>query len=196
MKKLFLVFSIAVSSLGYSQNPVKLITNEPIQFVFHSMKTKDSLVAFQNQVLDSSIIHNEFLQLINQYRKFKGLPEFELDSELCLAANNQCQYMVKNKYVGHKQANGILTNLVDRFVEFDTDFNYYNQLYSENALSTDLFLCFARKRTVVQQVLDQWATSKSHDQNQLNPVFTKIGISIIKSPIDNQVYAVAVFSEL
>lgn len=196
MKKLFLVFSVAVSSFGFSQNPVKLITNEPIQFVFHSMKTKDSLVAFQNQVLDSSIIHNEFLQLINQYRKFKGLPEFELDSELCLAANNQCQYMVKNKYVGHKQANGILTNLVDRFVEFDTDFNYYNQLYSENALSTDLFLCFARKRTVVQQVLDQWATSKPHDQNQLNPVFTKIGISIIKSPIDNQVYAVAVFSEL
>ena len=196
MKKLFLVFSVTVSSFGYTQNPVKLITNEPIQFVFHSMKTKDSLVAFQNQTLDSATIHNEFLQLINQYRKFKGLSEFELDSELCLAANNQCQYMVKNKYVGHKQANGILTNLVDRFVEFDTDFNYYNQLYSENALSTDLFLCFARKRTVVQQVLDQWATSKSHDQNQLNPVFTKIGISIIKSPIDNQVYAVAVFSEL
>jgi uncharacterized protein YkwD len=196
MKKLFLVFSVTVSSFGFSQNPVKLIPNEPVQFVFHSMKTKDSLVAFQNQIIDSTTIHNEFLQLINQYRKFKGLPEFELDSELCLAANNQCQYMVKNKYVGHKQANGILTNLVDRFVEFDTDFNYYNQLYSENALSTDLFLCFARKRTVVQQVLDQWATSKSHDQNQLNPVFTKIGISIIKSPIDNQVYAVAVFSEL
>jgi uncharacterized protein YkwD len=196
MKKLFLVFSVTVSSFGYTQNPVKLITNEPIQFVFHSMKTKDSLVAFQNQTIDSATIHNEFLQLINQYRKFKGLSEFELDSELCLAANNQCQYMVKNKYVGHKQANGILTNLVDRFVEFDTDFNYYNQLYSENALSTDLFLCFARKRTVVQQILDQWATSKPHDQNQLNPVFTKIGISIIKSPIDNQIYAVAVFSEL
>lgn len=195
MKKLFLVFSVAVSSFGYSQNPVKLITNEPIQFVFHSMKTKDSLVAFQNQILDSSTIHNEFFQLINQYRKFKGLPEFELDSELCLAANNQCQYMVKNKYVGHKQVNGILTNLVNRFIEFDSDFKY-DQLFSENALSTDLFLCFARKRTVVQQVLDQWATSKSHDQNQLNPVFTKIGISIIKSPIDNQIYAVAVFSEL
>lgn len=193
MKKLFLVFSITLSSLGYSQNPVKLITNEPIQFVYHSMKTKDSLVAFQNQILDSSTIHNEFLQLLNQYRKFKGLPEFELDSELCLAANNQCQYMVKNKYVGHKQSNGILTNLVNRLIEFDSDFKY-DQLFSENSLSTDLFLCFARKRTVAQQILDQWATSKPHDLNQLNPVFTKIGISIIKSPIDNQVYAVAVFS--
>jgi uncharacterized protein YkwD len=124
MKKLFLVFSVTVSSFGFSQNPVKLIPNEPVQFVFHSMKTKDSLVAFQNQIIDSTTIHNEFLQLINQYRKFKGLPEFELDSELCLAANNQCQYMVKNKYVGHKQANGNLPNLINRFIEFDKDFDW------------------------------------------------------------------------
>lgn len=195
MKKIFFVFAIILSNLSFGQNPVKLITNDPIQFVYHSMKTKDSLEAFQNQQLDSSTIHKEFVQLLNQYRKFKSLPELELDSELCLAANNQCQYMVKNKYVGHKQENGYLPNLVNRLIEFDSDFKYYETQYSENCLSTDLFLCFTRNRTVVQNVLDQWATSDSHNQNQLNPVYKKIGISIIKSPINNQVYAVAVFSE-
>lgn len=202
MKKIIAIISIIISYNSISQNPVKLIDNsKPIEFEFNSIKTVDSLNSFKKQKIDSASIQIEFLRLLNQYRKFKGLVELQLDANLCAAADNQCRYMIAAKYVGHVQdfnkttLSNIYPSITDRFFQFYPGFNYIDYYIAENTLRFDLMGCFFRNRTLAQQTLDQWASSAGHNRNQLNPNFTKIGIAIIKSPIDNQIYAVTVFSK-
>ncbi len=186
MKKIITIVSIIIS---YNSKTSIL--------EYYSM---DSLNAFNSQKFDSVSIQFEFLRLLNQYRKFKGLGELQLDVNLCAAADNQCRYMVNTKYVGHVQdfnnviSGDIYPTLTNRILQFYPNYNCVDYRISENALCFSLVICFVRNRTIAQQSLDQWASSKGHEQAQLNPNFTKIGISFIKSSIDNKIYAVTVFS--
>jgi len=194
MKKVFLVLSVVISNFGFSQNPVKLFETNPKPYEFRSKQSVDSLIAFTQQPIDSAGIQAEFLDLLNLYRRYNNVSELEIDSELCLAANNQCKYMVANSYVGHEQTNGKFPKLVDRFIEYDKEFDWYKTKFGENSLTVTHNICFIRNRTIAESALDLWANSKSHNQNQLNSIYTKIGISFIKSPIDNSIYSVVVFS--
>jgi uncharacterized protein YkwD len=199
MKKIITIVSIIISYNSISQNPVKLIDYSKTSIIeYYSM---DSVNAFNSRKFDSVSIQIEFLRLLNQYRKFKGLGELQLDVNLCAAADNQCRYMVNTKYVGHVQdfnnviSGDIYPTLTDRILQFYPNYNCVDYRISENALCFPIVICFGRNRTVAQQSLDQWASSnKGHAQAQLNPNFTKIGISFIKSPIDTKIYAVTVFS--
>ena len=191
MKKLFFILNIILINSSFSQNPAKQV--KAID-VLVTQQTFDSIAAFKKANADMKKAEAEFLILINQYRKYYGLNAVELDQTLCLAAKNQCEYMKRKKKSGHIQTTPGYETLALRVEKFDPTIAMRPYHLGENCLRTDFTHAFYRNRTVAQDILDLWVYSKDHDKTQREPVFNKIGISILADS-EGKIYATTVYSK-
>ena len=103
-----------------------------------------------------------FLDLINNYRRKKGVGKLSLQNQLGAAAEHHSQDMANKNYFSHKLSNG------DSPEENIERFGYTNWSYvGEN---------IAAGYETAKAVMKAWKSSPEHDRNMRNKNFTEIGI--------------------
>lgn len=107
-------------------------------------------------------IEQDFLSLINEYRRQNGVPSLENSAALNVASHDHSQDMGERNYVAHVSPEG--TTPWDRMDAAGYD---YNTSRAEN---------IAAGQQTAEEVFDAWRNSPGHNQNMLNPDFNVIGI--------------------
>ena len=103
-----------------------------------------------------------FLDLINNYRRKKGVGKLSLQNQLGAAAEHHSEDMANKNYFSHKLSNG------DSPEENIERFGYTNWSYvGEN---------IAAGYVTAKAVMKAWKSSPEHDRNMRNKNFTEIGI--------------------
>lgn len=104
----------------------------------------------------------QFLNLLNEYRRANGLPEFSFNQTLTNAAKWQSNDMATKNYLGHVDSQGR-----DPFVRI-ADFGYTaNTFKAENV---------AGGYETAAEVFEGWKSSAGHNANMLNRNLRVIGI--------------------
>jgi uncharacterized protein YkwD len=103
-----------------------------------------------------------FLDLINNYRRKKGVGKLSLQNQLGAAAEHHSEDMANKNYFSHKLSNG---DSPEKNIE---RFGYTNWSYvGEN---------IAAGYETAKAVMKAWKSSPEHDRNMRNKNFTEIGI--------------------
>lgn len=174
MKKLFLVFSIVVSSFGFGQTKYTLSATQ--------VKQLDSL---QKIDVNYTALESEFLELINQYRVSNDLSILTRNSSIDNFARNQVMYMATSSRVTH---NNDKQTSHERIARFET----YN-IISENVASGTLSMCLVldsnKILSIAEMFFTKWKNSAGHNRNMLvTGTDLKIGISFVEK--NNIIYGV------
>ncbi|MBN9391285.1 MAG: CAP domain-containing protein, partial [Chloroflexi bacterium] len=115
--------------------------------------------------LDSE--EQNFISLINQYRRSQGLGELTYQSNIEQAANWMSKDMGEKNYFSHTDSLGR-----DPFKRM-ADFNYQSGWMGEN---------LAAGRASAQEAFDQFKNSPGHNANMLKGQYTKIGVARYNVP--------------
>lgn len=116
--------------------------------------------AAQVSPLDSE--EQNFINIINEYRKANGLGELVYQPQLEDAAKWMSQDMAEKNYFSHTDSLGR-----DPFVRM-ADFGYEGGWMGEN---------LAAGRDLAQDAFEQFKNSAGHNANMLKAPYTKIGVS-------------------
>jgi uncharacterized protein YkwD len=170
-------------------NPYKPI--EKIEIVNPTDSYLDSSFAFSKKDMDKNSTEKEFLNLLNEYRKFYGLDPVVLDSELSKAAEIQAKYQAENQTVSHYNMNKQYEFPSDRIKSVGADdFTRVKEICVE----VQKMIAFHRGRSISQESLDRWVYSPRHNEAMLWKDAKKVGISFVQSEkIKSKVYATVVF---
>lgn len=177
MKTLIVAVAVLVSSIASAQDTVK------IQLSYSQFQTAK---AYAKSNVDIKKFESELVDLINVYRKSKGLSVLVSDANLVKASQIQSDYMVAVNKVTHKNTKVGFETFTQRINHFFT--GTYG-VAVENACTGSLFLCSAENVTPAQQIFKIWKDSPGHDQNMSNPSINKIGLTISRAPGEDYFYA-------
>ena len=166
MKKLLVIVALFVIEISNAQ-----------KIVPDTITKQQYLDAMKYAASDINIkqFEAELLNLINNYRNSKGLSSLVVDSNLYKASTMQSDYMVSINEVTHKNSNVGFETFTQRIQYFYKN-NY--GVSGENACTGSLKLCFYDNETPAQQIFNIWKDSPGHNQNMLNPKYSKIGLSL------------------
>lgn len=175
MKKLIVVITVFIGSFVNGQHVDTITKQQHLDAIKYS--TSD---------LDIKKIEIELLNLINSYRKSKGLNVLVSDSNLYKASLMQSDYMASINKVTHK-------NIKPGFETFTQRIQYFYPnsygISAENACTGWLYECFLDNISPAQQIFNIWKSSTSHNQNMLNPNVDKIGLAISRQTKFEYFYA-------
>jgi uncharacterized protein YkwD len=176
MKKLFLVFSVAVSSFGFSQ--VKLTRDHLIKI--------DSIVKSE---INFTSIETELVVLINAYRLSLNLDTLLYNSSIQAAAKFQLDYCVSINKLTHDNE-GNLQGILERA---DKISGSYSVAAGEVLAGMLLHYAVAYNQSIAQYIFNQWKTSPGHNAIITSPKMKTIGISVSRvAPGSAGIWAAAV----
>lgn len=184
MKKLFLVFSVAVSSLVYSQT-------QPIVYKVTKQQHDDAQIK-ATSAYDIKPYELQVIELVNAYRVENGLNVLVYDTALYQAAALQSDYMAVNNTVTHyNSADGMYSHVsrIQFFLQRNT------KHAAECCTNSSLFMNFLINRNHAQFIFDAWKNSKPHNSILLDPNVTKIAVSISRNGYSETIYACLVVCE-
>lgn len=186
---LFLFLTIFSFSQDTIVNPSKKI--EKITITNPSNGYMDSAFAFSDKKIDKTFTEIEFLNLLNEYRKFHGLDTVILDPILSKAAEIQSNYQATNEIVSHINSVKQYEYPNDRIMSVGLD---EPSVSKEICVKVQKIIAFYRGRTIAQESLDLWVYSPSHNEAMLWKNAKKVGISFVQSDkTKSNVYATVVF---
>jgi len=182
MKNLILVLFTLFSFTAFSQeNPAFDFRQGPKEYIMTEEDFQE-LIKFKKSDLNIDSLKEEIFKIFNEYRRYKGLPEFEYSYVLEKAANIQVKYMGENRILTHSHKDKKLKTIKDRIEYVDSDEIMISERYGE--------ICsggggghagrFAIKRTLSQYVLDIFYNSGPHRHIIEREVYTDMGIGIYK----------------
>ena len=153
MKLILFSFFAILSFSSFSQE-----TNHDDPFEKYS---KNSIIFLESCDFKKPI--NQTLQLINDYRKQKGLNPVRLDPNMSTFANQFILKLLDENVLYHSDLNGGVYSVENLFSEFGfgsligLNEKWYNQ--------------------IAQQTFDSWKKSPGHNANMLNPDISFVGLS-------------------
>ena len=161
-----------------SKKNVKTSSTKTYDYSTFNATTKEMLAeATTNRKTYASQV-NEILKYTNEYRSEANLKKVVLDEELTKAAMVRAIEMAYTNKPGHTRPNG------DRCFTVLQDINYKYQYAGENV---------AKGINSAEDVVKLgWRNSEQHYETMINPVYTKIGIGIMK--YNNTYYWVQIFT--
>jgi uncharacterized YkwD family protein len=109
----------------------------------------------------NNTIIQQVVDLTNQQRRQKGLPDLKIDSELTNMAQTKSYDMATKNYFSHTSPT--YNSPFDMMQNMGIDY----QAAAEN---------IAKGQQSAEQVVNDWMNSPGHRQNILNPDFTHIGV--------------------
>ena len=114
MKNLILVLFTLFSVTTFSQeNPALLNEQNPKEYVMTEEDLQE-FIRFKKSDLNIDSLKQEIFKLFNEYRIYKGLPEFEYSEVLEKSANIQVKYMGENRILTHSHKDKKLKTTKDR----------------------------------------------------------------------------------
>lgn len=168
MKKLFLVFSLFINNLLFSQTNVT-----PFSFQQHLDAKAKSISTFDYKSYESKVIAR-----INEYRIQNGLSALVFDSLLYLAADYQSVYMSQTGIVEHYNETTGMHAPVSRINFF---MKYNTKTAAECITRPSLYLNFLKNISHDQAIFELWKNSKPHNNILLRSDITKIAVSIARN---------------
>lgn len=193
MKNIITISVLFLVQLVFGQdsitNPSKQIVG--VTIVNPSDGYLDSAFAFSKKDMDKNSTENEFLNLLNEYRKFYGLDPVVLDPTLSKAAEIQAKYQATNEMVSHTNSNKQYEFPSNRIESVGV---YEYSRVKEICVKVQKIIAFSRGRSIAQEALDRWVYSPSHNEAMLWKDAKKVGVSFIQSDKTKcHVYATVVF---
>ena len=191
MRNLLLLVVLSVFSQVFGQvNPAKdrVKRTEPYRI---KIKDIENLMSFGSKEFNSDSMNTEFFMILNEYRRFKNLPELTLDTLLFKTADIQTQYCTSKKKISHINSNPSLRHPSDRLKSVDTNFNV--TFKGEIILDTVHMMAISRGRSIIEHMLDMFYNSPPHKEVMENSESTKVGISINRNNDNKRLYCVVVF---
>ena len=116
----------------------------------------------------------KFLELINNYRSERDLPELKVSAALNRSAYNHSRDMGEKGYFSHRSQDG--RSPWDRMAAQGYD---YRTAKAEN---------IAAGRATAREVFESWRSSPGHNQHMLNPDLRVIGIGLAEVPDSRYTY--------
>jgi len=182
MKNLILVLFTLFSFTTFSQeNPAFDFRQGPKEYIMTEEDFQE-LIKFKKSDLNIDSLKEEIFKIFNEYRRYKGLPEFEYSYVLEKAANIQVKYMGENRILTHSHKDKKLKTIKDRIEYVDSDEIMISEKYGEicSGGGGGYVGRFAIKRTLSQYVLDRFYNSGPHRHIIEREVYTDMGIGIYK----------------
>jgi uncharacterized protein YkwD len=142
---------------------------------------------------DFEKVQTVLAQKINDYRVKKRKPELLLEEGLQKSAQNQSDYLLKIGRLTHNQSDKNLRTTKDR-IKYFSSISYFS--YGENCLKTygDLRnLQTSDVERIAEEMFQLWRTSKPHNENLLNSMFTHVGYGFCSNPKTQEIYCVMDF---
>lgn len=193
MKNVIIISILFLTKMVFGQdtlvNPSKPIGK--VAIVNPSNSYLDSAFTFSKKDMDKNSTEIEFLNLLNDYRKFYGLEPVVLDPKLTKAAEIQAKYQATNEIVSHTNINKQYEYPSDRVESVGI---YEFSVIEEICVKVQKIIAFSRGRSIAQESLDRWVNSSSHNDAMLRKEAKKVGVSFIQSEkTKGHVYATVVF---
>lgn len=193
MKNIITISVLFLVQLVFGQdsitNPSKQIVG--VTIVNPSDGYLDSAFAFSKKDMDKNSTEIEFLNLLNEYRKFYGLDPVVLDPKLSKAAEIQAKYQATNEIVSHTNINKQYEYPSDRVESVGV---YEYSRVKEICVKVQKIIAFYRDRSIAQESLDRWVLSPSHNEAMLWKDAKRVGVSFVQSEKTmGHVYATVVF---
>lgn len=193
MKNLLLIVVLSIFSQVFSQvNPAKKIVKqtEPYRIKISDIETMKS---FGNKEFNSDSMNTEFFNILNEYRRFKKLPEVTLDTLLFKTADIQTKYCTSKQNLTHINSDPTLRNPWNRLKSVDSNFKV--TFKGEIILETAHMVSISLGRPIIGHMLDIFYNSPPHKEIMENGESTKVGISIHRNEENNRLYCVVVFGK-
>jgi uncharacterized protein YkwD len=179
MKKLFLVFSVAVSSFGFGQT---IMANS------NDIRIADSI---RVSTINWNDVYTEFYSLINLYRLKHNLNQLTFDSTIVNVSKFQSDYILHNKKLTHETNITGYVTLSDRLVQF----NYTKTFAAECILNSSFLLVVTMHQSIAQHILNRWINSPGHNQVLLMPNVSHMGVSISRDNLSGCFYSCLVLAQ-
>ena len=182
MKNLILVLFTLFSFTTFSQeNPAFDFRQGRKEYIMTEEDFQEFL-RFKKSDLNIDSLKEEIFKLFNEYRRYKGLPEFEYSKVLEKSANIQVKYMGENRIVTHSHKDKKLKTTKDRIEYVDINQVMISEKYGEicSGCGAFIFEKFVTKRTLSQYVLDIFYNSEPHRHIIEKEMYTDMGIGIYK----------------
>ena len=188
MKNLILVLFTLFSVTTFTQeNPALLNEQDPKEYIMTEEDFQE-LIKFKKSDLNIDSLKEEIFKLFNEYRRYKGLPEFEYSEVLEKSANIQVKYMGENRIVTHSHKDKKLKTTKDRIEYVDINQVMISEKYGEICSRKNYVNIIVRKRTLPQSVLDGFYSSLAHRHIIEKEMYTDMGIGIYKKPNSQTFY--------
>ena len=188
MKNLILVLFTLFSVTTFSQeNPALLNEQNPKEYVMTEEDFQE-FIRFKKSDLNIDSLKQEIFKLFNEYRIYKGLPEFEYSEVLEKSANIQVKYMGENRILTHSHKDKKLKTTKDRIEYVVINDVMVSEKYGEICSQKNYVNIIARKRTLPQSVLDGFYSSLAHRHIIEKEMYTDMGIGIYKKPNSQTFY--------
>ena len=177
MKKLFLVFSIAVSSFGFGQ---------VIQTTSEDLRIADSI---RKSDIDWDAVYSEFYILLNEYRKENNLSELVYDSTVFQVAKFQSDWMLANKKLTHDNDIPGYKTIEDRCKSYGV-----NSYSGECCMQGAFIVSIVQHKRIANYLLDEWKRSPGHNRVLILSDTSKVGLSVSKQDYAGSFYVCLVVS--
>jgi uncharacterized protein YkwD len=194
MKNIILIIvSVLITTQLFGQvNPAKerVKQTEPYRLTIEDI---ENLMSFGSKEFNSDSMNTEFFVILNEYRRFKNLPELTFDTLLFKTADIQTQYCTTKKKLSHINSNPSLRHPSDRLKSIDTNYNV--TFKGEIILETVHMMAISEGRSIIEHMLDMFYNSPPHKEIMENRESTKVGISIKRNNENKRHYCVVVFGK-
>ena len=177
MKKIAVIFAVFVSSLSIGQDNISSI----------NLRIADSI---RKSNINWNHVYNEFLILLNEYRKSNNLSNVVLDTNVYRAAKFQSEYMLKTNTLTHETNITGYKTLWDRMETF----NISGSRFGECGVVGNILLAVTKNQSLAESVLLRFIDSPGHNKILLMPEITKIGMSVSRSGYSGGFYTCLVVS--
>jgi uncharacterized protein YkwD len=175
MNNLFLLLALLISNYLICQTS-HTVTKSDLTYV-------DSI----NKSFKRENVEEEFLILLNKYRKDNGLDTLTISKEASDACKYQTEYCFKNNILTHTNPNLGYENLTNRLKKFGL-LNSDTKKRAECGVTFITFELCVQRISVAQRMLDIWKISPPHNSILLMKDVGKIGVYISKG-LNTPVYS-------
>ncbi|MFV0338953.1 MAG: CAP domain-containing protein [Chthoniobacterales bacterium] len=128
-------------------------------------------ILFANPLPAQSAVEREVFKLVNQERAKKKRPPLVWDANLARAARYHAADMAKDRYLKHDSYDRKNGKLIRTERTFERIQRFDKAPRAEN---------IAVGQRTPQQVMEDWMHSRSHRNNILSPLCTRIGVGYVK----------------
>jgi len=183
MKKVFLVFSVVVSSFVQAQTKITITRSGHTD----TISSADLSSAFQKTqiAIDIHVIESDVINLINQHRLKNGLSALIYDSTLYPAAAFQSRYMLSIDSVTHYNSAPNLHTPGDRVNFYKKNTKYKGECCNGNSLAT----CYLQNIKPADEIFITWKNSKPHNYVLLLSNCTHISVAISQNVKTGKLYS-------
>ena len=141
-----------------------VLSIDDIDYSFIENNYSEFLADTKGNLERNKEMYEQIVNICNEYRKEKNLPQLTLDNSLTVIASIRAEEIAENKSFSHTRPNNK--------GYFSTLFNEYG--YSEGKAGENIGWGYS----TADEVCKAWKESTTHYENIINSDYTKIGIGI------------------